>query len=121
MQPFGDTFFLDGNAMGKDGRFGLRQIVCEETDMPLAPGACVRVDPDMHLQRAYLEPGATPRAQFLGLGEFGKSEDFAIEFQAVGLQRFGNGDLDVVDTDDPQRHARFPLLNRSLASMVRGW
>jgi hypothetical protein len=72
--------------------------------MAFAFRAGVTINPDMHLYRADLEPGAATRPQLDRFDKLGKSEDLAIESEALFLESFGNSDLDVIHADNAQRH-----------------
>ena len=100
-----------GDAMRRlHGCFCRGKVADQKTDVPPAPGACVRIDADMHLGRwADLEPRSAARLQLFRLFDFRQREDRPVERQTFLLQRLGHRDLDMVDADNPQRQQKPPV------------
>jgi len=66
-----------------------------------------------------LEPRPAPGTQLGGLLDLGQGENIAVEGKALGFERPGHGDLDMVDADDAQRQVALRIPIRSLASPPR--
>jgi hypothetical protein len=80
----------------------------------------LRVDANMHLQITDLKPGTTPAAQFLRLRNLRKSEYLAVEPQALGFEILRDGDLDVVNPANQERHTSSPRPSLRLPVRLSG-
>src|SRR5262249_43289688 len=64
------------------------------------PGAELRVDAEVDLHGAALEPGPAPRGELRRLRALGDAEQLRVEAARVGLSPGGHRELDVVYPDD---------------------
>ena len=71
--------------------------------MRLAGRAKLRVDAEMHLQLAVLEPRAAPPGEGRRLRDLGNLQQAGVELAGAVLAALRHGELDVVEAHDRHR------------------
>src|SRR5690606_36131702 len=74
----------------------------------------------MHLPVADLKPEAPSCPEGCGLFDFGEAEDAAVKFPRLLLRSLGNGDLGVVQPDDPHGAPSRKRIENRKARFVAG-